>query len=99
MRQRSILMPSASILGTHLCNAAEVIKLNRMISSGAVSVPEPYLGDWDDTAQLHQAMWENRLPEATGGAVKAVINHALPRSGLRERDELLGAWSLEPRTT
>ena len=93
MRQRSILMPSASILGTHLCNAAEVVKLNRMISSGAVKVPEPYLGDWDEIANLHQAMWENRLPEATGGAAKAAINHALPRMGLKNLDELLAAWS------
>ena len=94
MRQRSILMPGAAILGTHLCNAAEVIRLNRMISSGAVEVPEPYLGDWDETASLHQAMWENRLPEATGGAVKAVINHALPGAGLKSLDELLAAWGL-----
>jgi len=93
MRQRSILMPSASILGTHLCNAGEVVKLNRMISSGAVTVPEPYLGNWDEIAQLHQAMWENRLPEATGGAAKAAINHALPRMGLMSLDELLAAWS------
>lgn len=93
MRQRSILMPCAAILGTHLCNAAEVISLNRMISSGAVKVPPPYLGGWDETAQLHQAMWENCLPEVTGGAVKTVINHALPLPGLKSLDELLAAWS------
>lgn len=92
MRQRSILMPTASILGTHLCNAAEVLGLNQMINAGAVTVPEPYLGDWDDTALLHQAMWENRLPELTNGAVKTVINHALPMTGLRSLDELLAAW-------
>lgn len=94
MRQRSILMPTAAILGTHLCNAAEVIHLNRMISSDAVTVPEPFLGDWDDIAGLHQAMWENRLPEVTGGAVKAVVNHALPRAGLKNYDDLLAAWGL-----
>lgn len=93
MRQRSIHMPTATILGTHLCNAAEVIGLNQMISSGAVTVPEPYLGNWDGTAELHQAMWENRLPEVTAGAVKSVINHALPMPGLRGLDELLAAWS------
>lgn len=92
MRQRSILMPSAAILGTHLCNAAEVIHLNSMISSDAVTVPEPYLGDWGEIARLHQAMWENRLPEVTGGAVKAVVNHALPRAGLNNYDDLLAAW-------
>ena len=86
-------MPTASILGTHLCNAGEVVKLNRMISSGAVKVPEPHLGYWNEIAQLHQAMWENRLPEATGGSAKAVINHALPQLDLKSLDELLAAWS------
>ena len=93
MRQRSILMPTATILGTHLCNAAEVLGLNQMIDAGAAKVPEPYLGDWDDTSKLHQAMWENCLPEVTQGAVKTVINHALPMSGLKNMDELLAAWS------
>jgi acrylyl-CoA reductase (NADPH)/3-hydroxypropionyl-CoA dehydratase/3-hydroxypropionyl-CoA synthetase len=93
MRQRSILMPTATILGTHLCNAAEVLGLNQMIDAGAAKVPEPYLGEWDDIARLHQAMWENCLPEVTEGSVKTVINHALPMKGLKNMDELLAAWS------
>ncbi|MBL4868630.1 MAG: acetyl-CoA synthetase, partial [Pseudomonadales bacterium] len=93
MRQRKILMPSASIIGTHLCNAAEVMGLTQMIDAGKVQVPKPYLGNWEDTPTLHQAMWENRLPEATGGAAKAVINHAIPTSGLKTLEELLSEWS------
>ena len=93
MRQRKVLMPSASIVGTHLCNAAEILGLNQMINAGAVKVPEPYLGEWDDSAKLHQAMWDNCLPEMTQGAVKTVINHALPIAGLKNMDELLAAWS------
>ncbi|KAA1058357.1 AMP-binding protein [Azospirillum argentinense] len=93
MRQRRILMPSASIVGTHLSNAAEIAGLNRVIASGAVRVPTTYLGNWDELPTLHQAMWENRLPEATGGAAKAVVNHALPEAGLTSRDELLIAWA------
>ena len=50
---------------------------------------------WDDSAELHQAMWENRLPEATNGAVKTVINHALPMTGLKSLDELLAAWAIQ----
>ena len=93
MRQRKILMPSASIIGTHLCNAAEVMGLTQMINAGKVQVPPPYLGSWEDTPMLHQAMWENRLPEATDGAAKAVINHALPAGGLKTLEELLSEWS------
>ncbi|AWK86562.1 AMP-binding protein [Azospirillum thermophilum] len=93
MRQRRILMPTAAIIGTHLSNAAEIAGLNRVIASGAVRVPPTYLGPWDDLPTLHQAMWENRLPEATGGAAKAVVNHALPEPGLKSRDDLLIAWA------
>jgi len=93
MRQRRILMPTSAIIGTHLSNAAEIAGLNRIIASGAVRVPPTYLGAWDELPTLHQAMWENRLPEATGGAAKAVVNHALPEAGLKSRDELLIAWA------
>ncbi|MBP2294816.1 AMP-binding protein [Azospirillum rugosum] len=93
MRQRRILMPTAAIVGTHLSNAAEIAGLNRIIASGAVRVPTTYLGAWDELPTLHQAMWENCLPEATGGAAKAVVNHALPEAGLKTKDELLIAWA------
>ncbi|MGI1670039.1 MAG: AMP-binding protein [Neptuniibacter sp.] len=93
MRQRKILMPSASIIGTHLCNAAEVVGLNRMINGGSLEIPETYMGEWEDLPTLHQAMWENRLPEYTGGNVKAVVNHALPIPALKTVDEVLAAWS------
>ncbi|MCB1760946.1 MAG: AMP-binding protein [Gammaproteobacteria bacterium] len=92
MRQRAILMPTSAIIGSHLNNAAEIAALNAMIDAGSVRVPEPYLGAWRDLPTLHQAMWENRLIEATGGAAKAVVNHALPEAGLKSRDALYIAW-------
>jgi len=93
MRQRRIYMPTAAIFGTHLSNAAEIAGLNRMVASGTVRIAEPYLGPWADLPALHQAMWENRLPEQTGGAANAVVNHALPEPGLTSRDDLLTAWA------
>ncbi len=92
MRQRAILMPSAEIRGTHLCNAAEVAALNRLIEAGMAALDPPYLAAWDELPEVHQAMWENRLPEYAKGAAKAVVNHALPEPGLRDRDDLLMAW-------
>lgn len=93
MRQRRILMPSAAILGTHLSNAAEIGALNGVIESGMVTVDPPYLAPWSELPEIHQAVWENRLPEFTGGIGQAVVNHALPEAGLRSRDELLTAWA------
>ena len=88
-RQRKILMPTASIVGTHLCNAFEVGRMNDMIAAGLLEVTEPQVVPWDGLPQAHQAMWENRHSGAT-----YVVNHALPEMGLRSRDALLEAWAM-----
>jgi acrylyl-CoA reductase (NADPH)/3-hydroxypropionyl-CoA dehydratase/3-hydroxypropionyl-CoA synthetase len=87
-RQRKILMPTASILGTHLCNAYEVARMNDMIAAGLLEVTEPQVVPWDGLPEAHQAMWDNRHSGAT-----YVVNHALPELGLRSRDALLEAWA------
>jgi acrylyl-CoA reductase (NADPH) / 3-hydroxypropionyl-CoA dehydratase / 3-hydroxypropionyl-CoA synthetase len=87
-RQRKILMPTASILGTHLCNAYEVARMNDMIAAGLLEVTEPEVVPWDGLPEAHQAMWENRHTGST-----YVVNHALPEMGLRSRDALLEAWA------
>ncbi len=88
MRQRRIYMPSANIFGTHLSNAYEVVKLNDEISAGLLAVTDPILVPWEELPEAHQAMWENRHAGAT-----YVVNHALPRSGLKSKDELYEAWA------
>jgi len=93
-RQRRILMPTASILGTHLCNAFEVTRMNDMIAAGLLRVTEPTLVPWADLPKAHQAMWDNAHAGAT-----YVVNHALPATGLRGKFELLENWfSLEGNT-
>ena len=87
-RQRRILMPTASILGTHLCNAFEVARMNDMIAAGLLEVTEPNVVPWEGLPEAHQSMWENRHSGAT-----YVVNHALPAMGLRSRDALLEMWA------
>jgi acrylyl-CoA reductase (NADPH)/3-hydroxypropionyl-CoA dehydratase/3-hydroxypropionyl-CoA synthetase len=87
-RQRRILMPTTSILGTHLCNAHEVQVMNAMISAGLLDVTEPTMMAWGELPQAHQSMWDNAHSGAT-----YVVNHALPATGLRTRDELLEHWA------
>jgi len=89
-RQRKILMPTASILGTHLCNAYEVARMNDMIAAGLLEVTEPSVVPWAGLPEAHQSMWENRHSGAT-----YVVNHALPAAGLRSRDALLEAWAAQ----
>lgn len=89
-RQRKILMPTASILGTHLCNAFEVARMNDMIAAGLLEVTMPEVVAWDGLPEAHQAMWENRHTGST-----YVVNHALPELGLMSRDALLEAWAAQ----
>ncbi|MCU0490610.1 MAG: hypothetical protein MUD01_03290, partial [Chloroflexaceae bacterium] len=89
-RHRRIYMPTANIWGTHLSNAYEVVRLNDEISAGLLNVGEPVVVSWPELPQAHQAMWENRLAGAT-----YVVNHALPRLGIKSRDELYEAWAEE----
>ncbi len=87
-RQRRILMPTASILGTHLCNAYEVTQMNQMVDAGLLEVTAPTVVPWTALPEAHQAMWENRHSGAT-----YVVNHALPALGLRSVDQLYEAWA------
>jgi acrylyl-CoA reductase (NADPH)/3-hydroxypropionyl-CoA dehydratase/3-hydroxypropionyl-CoA synthetase len=91
-RQRRILMPTASILGTHLCNAYEVTRMNDMVASGLLDVTEPTVVPWADLPAAHQAMWDNKHQGAN-----YVVNHALPSPGLRSRDALFEAWAAGER--
>ena len=91
-RQRRILMPTASILGTHLCNAFEVTRMNDMVAAGLLEVTEPTLVPWHGLPAAHQAMWDNRHQGAT-----YLVNHALPAIGLRSRDALFEAWAAGAR--
>lgn len=91
-RQRRILMPSASILGTHLCNAYEVTRMNDMVAAGLLEVTEPTVVSWAQLPTAHQAMWDNRHQGAN-----YLVNHALPTTGLRGRDALFEAWAAGAR--
>ena len=87
-RQRRIIMPAAEILGTHLCNAYEVTRMNDMVAAGTLDITEPTVVPWEGLPQAHQAMWDNRHTGAT-----YIVNHALPALGLRSKDELFEAWA------
>ncbi|MDN5871649.1 MAG: enoyl-CoA hydratase-related protein [Nitrococcus sp.] len=92
-RECRILMPSARIIGSRLCSAAQAAKVSRLVAAGIIEVPQAHLFDWGECANAHQAIWENRLDELTGGAGAAMLNHALPGKGIQSVDELVLRWS------
>jgi len=89
MRQRRILMPTAEIRGTHLNTAREYAEVQERIAAGMIDIVEPVPVPLTELAEAHQAMWVNEHAGATYVAV-----HGLPRTGLKNRDELYRAWAL-----
>jgi len=90
MRQRRIYLPTANIWGTHLHNAYEVQKMHELINAGFLHVDEPIVVDEAQLAKAHQEMWENKHRGSN-----YLFNHALPRLGLRTKDDLYHAWGIQ----
>lgn len=97
IQQRKIIMPTATIIGTNLCNVNELNALNRMIDAGWVDFPDVYLAPWDQAPSLHQSILDNNLSKTVHGAVKTVLNHALPARNIKTVDELLLNWFNEDK--
>ena len=89
MRQRRIIMPTAEIRGTHLNSARQFAEMQERIAAGMIDVVEPVPVPLAELAEAHQAMWDNRHAGANYVAL-----HALPRLGLKTRDELYRAWAI-----
>ncbi|MEM9531358.1 MAG: AMP-binding protein [Pseudomonadota bacterium] len=89
MRQRTIIMPTAEIRGTHLNTSREFAEVQERVAAGMINVVEPVPVPFLDVPAAHQAMWENRHEGAT-----YVAMHAIPRAGLKTRDDLYRAWAM-----
>ena len=88
-RQRRIIMPTAEIRGTHLNTAREFAEMQERIASRHIDVLAPVAIPIEELPNAHQAMWENSHQGANYVAV-----HALPRAGIKSKDELYRAWAL-----
>ena len=88
-RQRRIIMPTAEIRGTHLNTSREFAEMQEQIASGFLAVLPPTPVPMDDLPEAHQAMWENKHQGANYVAI-----HALPRAGLKSKEELYRAWAI-----
>ena len=87
-----ILMPSARILGSHLCNPAEVEKARRLVENEVIEVAPVHLFDWHECPEAHQALWENSRDPLAGETGRGMLNHALPSKGLTSVDDLIVRW-------
>ena len=69
--------------------AREFVEMQERIAAGLLEVVEPVPVELESLPEAHQAMWENRHAGATYVAL-----HAVPRLGLKTRDDLYRAWAV-----
>jgi acrylyl-CoA reductase (NADPH)/3-hydroxypropionyl-CoA dehydratase/3-hydroxypropionyl-CoA synthetase len=88
MHEKRILFPTFSILGSHLSNAHQAEEVVRLIDAGALAIHPPAVRGWEELAEQHQLMHENRHAGTTTirvGAVSAL-------DGARSAREVYEAW-------
>ncbi len=97
MHQKRILFPGFSILGSHLSNAHQAEEVVRLIDSGALRIHAPALHAWEDGAQAHQQMHENRH----AGTLAMRVGATPALDGARSARQVYEAWGsrfVETRT-
>jgi enoyl-CoA hydratase/carnithine racemase/NADPH:quinone reductase-like Zn-dependent oxidoreductase len=60
MHQKRVLFPGFAILGSHLSNAHQAAEVVRLLDTGALAIHPPVVHAWEELAEAHQAMHENR---------------------------------------
>ena len=60
MHQKRVLFPAFAILGSHLSNAHQADQVVRLIDDGALTIHSPVVHAWEELAEAHQAIRENR---------------------------------------
>jgi enoyl-CoA hydratase/carnithine racemase/NADPH:quinone reductase-like Zn-dependent oxidoreductase len=88
MHQKRILFPTFAILGSHLSNAHQAEQVVRLIDSGALRIHAPALHGWDETAEAHQAMHENRH----SGTLAMRVGGSPALDGARSARQVYEAW-------
>jgi len=60
MHQKRVLFPGFAILGSHLSNAHQAAEVVRLLDTGALAIHPPVVHAWEELAEAHQAIHENR---------------------------------------
>jgi acrylyl-CoA reductase (NADPH)/3-hydroxypropionyl-CoA dehydratase/3-hydroxypropionyl-CoA synthetase len=88
MHGKRILFPSFAVLGSHLSNAHQAESVVRLIDGGALAVHAPAVHPWQELAEAHQAMHENRH----AGTLTVRVGATAALDGVRTARSLYEAW-------
>jgi enoyl-CoA hydratase/carnithine racemase/NADPH:quinone reductase-like Zn-dependent oxidoreductase len=88
MHEKQILFPTFSILGSHLSNAHQAEEVVRLLEAGALAVHPPAIHGWDELAECHQAIHENRH----SGTMTVRVGAGPALDAARTAREVYEAW-------
>jgi acrylyl-CoA reductase (NADPH)/3-hydroxypropionyl-CoA dehydratase/3-hydroxypropionyl-CoA synthetase len=88
MHQKRVLFPSFAILGSHLSNAHQADEVVRLIDAGALAIHPPTIHAWDELAEAHQAIHENRH----AGTLTVRVGATAALDGVRAARRVYEAW-------
>jgi enoyl-CoA hydratase/carnithine racemase/NADPH:quinone reductase-like Zn-dependent oxidoreductase len=88
MHQKRVLFPGLAILGSHLSNAHQAEEVVRLLDGGALAIHPPAVHAWDELAEAHQAIHENRHT----GTLTVRVGATAALDGLRTARQVYEAW-------
>jgi enoyl-CoA hydratase/carnithine racemase/NADPH:quinone reductase-like Zn-dependent oxidoreductase len=88
MHQKRVLFPAFAILGSHLSNAHQAEEVVRLLDGGALAVHPPAVHAWDELAEAHQAIHDNRHT----GTLTVRVGATAALDGLRTARQVYEAW-------
>jgi enoyl-CoA hydratase/carnithine racemase/NADPH:quinone reductase-like Zn-dependent oxidoreductase len=88
MHQKRVLFPTFAILGSHLSNAHQASEVVHLIEDGTLGVHPPAIRAWEELADAHQAMHENRH----AGTLTVRVGATPALDAARRAREVFEAW-------
>ena len=88
MHQKRVLFPGFAILGSHLSNAHQAEEVVRLLDGGALALHPPGVHAWDELAEAHQAMHDNRH----AGTLTVRVGATAALDSVRTARQVYAAW-------
>jgi acrylyl-CoA reductase (NADPH)/3-hydroxypropionyl-CoA dehydratase/3-hydroxypropionyl-CoA synthetase len=88
MHGKRVLFPAFAVLGSHLSNAHQAEEVVRLLDAGALAIQPPVVHPWEELAEAHQAIHDNRH----AGTLTVRVGAGSALDGARTAREVYAAW-------
>jgi acrylyl-CoA reductase (NADPH)/3-hydroxypropionyl-CoA dehydratase/3-hydroxypropionyl-CoA synthetase len=88
MHGKRVLFPGFAILGSHLSNAHQADEVVRLLDGGALALHPPAVHPWEELAEAHQTIHDNRH----AGTLAVRVGAGPELDGARTARQVYAAW-------